>query len=93
MPRTAYTIQPAHPAQGFFPRWNDPRQTMSSDAPQTKPHLLESRGMVSITTAAYYLDSKPKTIRHLIDTGRLSAEKLGRELRISVKSLKKLAGE
>jgi excisionase family DNA binding protein len=49
--------------------------------------------MVSITTAAYYLEAKPKTIRHLIDTGRLSAVKLGRELRISVTSLKKLAGE
>lgn len=92
MAHTAYMINLAHPAQGFFPRWNDLRQPMS-DAPQTKTNLLESRGMVSITTAAYYLESKPKTIRHLIDTGRLSAEKLGRELRISVKSLKKLAGE
>ena len=54
---------------------------------------IESRGMVSIIRAAEYLDVKPKTIRHLIDTGDLKAKKLGRELRISVASLRKLAGD
>jgi excisionase family DNA binding protein len=49
--------------------------------------------MVSIIRAAEYLDVKPKTIRHLIDTGKLKATKLGRELRISVASLRKLAGD
>lgn len=49
--------------------------------------------MVSIARAADYLDSKPKTIRHLIDLGKLNAEKIGRELRVSAASLRKLAGE
>ena len=53
---------------------------------------IESRGMVSIARAAAYLDVKPKTIRHLIDTGRIKATILGRELRISVASLRRLAG-
>ena len=67
---------------------------MTDCAPtQAQPLIpIESRGMVSIIRAAEYLDVKPKTIRHLIDTGRLKATKLGRELRISVASLRRLAG-
>ena len=61
--------------------------------PSTPLIPIDSRGMVSIDRAAEYLDVKPKTIRHLIDTGKLKSTNLRRELRVSVASLRRLAGD
>jgi hypothetical protein len=66
---------------------------MSTDAPTDRSISLDGRLMVSIDRAAFFLDVTPRTIRHLIDTQQLTAKKLGRELRISVASLRKLAGD
>ena len=50
---------------------------------------LPKKPRYGITEAAYYLDVSDSTVRRLIDHGKLDAEKIGKLIKIPIRSLEK----